>query len=57
MLARFWGWSLAEDIFHFSQQGAALRLVLNVDGAFQFLQQFLLPLVQLAGCLDAELDE
>ena len=57
MLARFWGWSLAEDVFHFSQQGAALRFVLNVAMVpSSSCNNSLLPLVQFAGGLDADLD-
>jgi hypothetical protein len=57
MPATLWSGCLPENVFHFAQQGAALRLVLDAYGAFQLLQQFLLPLVQFAGRLDAKLDE
>ncbi len=57
MLRIAWGGRLPKDVFHFAQQGTALRLVLKVYCAFQFLQQFALPFVQFAGSLDAKFDE
>src|SRR5437899_1472946 len=41
----------AEDVFDFSQQGAALWPVLYVGQSFEFLQQLALTFVQLAGSL------
>jgi hypothetical protein len=47
---------LSENVFYFAEQGAALRLVLDLRRAFEFLQQLALALAEFGGRLHADLD-
>src|SRR5690242_16541 len=48
---------LVEHILHLAENGAALWLVLNLSNPLQFLQQFALPLAQLARRLDSDFNK
>src|SRR5712691_1150732 len=49
--------SLSEDIFDFTQQGAILRLVFDSRQLVELLEEFSLPLIQLARGLHLNLDK